>query len=91
MPRRRGGQLEPIFTTDDDEYDHNGPVFSFLRDWAWQIHKEKNTMPECPVCTETECLSCKRCSLLLRCGHWVCAEAWMKISHKKRECPVCRR
>ena len=66
----------------------NLPVGNHLRNEVWRLKAAlKESMGECPICTDD--LLCKRCTLLLSCGHCVCAGCWVKMTDQR--CPICRK
>jgi hypothetical protein len=66
----------------------NQPVGDHLRNEMWRLKTAlKEPMGECPICTDE--LDCKKCTLLLLCGHCVCAGCWVKMSDQR--CPICRK
>lgn len=81
MPRRRGGELSLVLEVE------NGPVCDYLKDEFLRLKAvAKETVDECPICLEC---ACKKCYLLLRCGHGVCAACWCKVDEKV--CPLCKK
>ena len=84
MPRARRSQEVSVYFEVD-----NQPVSDHLRNEDWRLKSGcKESMGECPVCTDE--LLCKKCTLLLSCGHCVCASCWVKMVADQR-CPICRK
>ena len=65
----------------------NNPVTDHLRnEWFRMKQALKEDLGECPVCMEA--FNCRKCTLLLSCGHCVCATCFLKL--RSACCPICR-
>ena len=68
---------------------NNQPVSDHLTNEFWRLKKLANEkLDPCPVCLE-DCFGCRKCTLLLVCGHCLCASCYIKLAEKT--CPICRR
>ena len=81
MPRRSGRNVQLLIEST------NAPVSDHLRDEYWRLKKAaKEEIDDCPVCLDA--CTCRKCMLLMSCGHSVCASCYLKMQDPR--CAVCR-